>query len=79
MTSNGWPEMHVDWTLLCRLADPVEAGILRGLLETNGIPVTLLDRCDSAYPAIVPGDVEVYVPPVWLHLARELMNRTLLN
>lgn len=71
--------MNADWTLLCHLADPVEAGILRGLLQANGIPVTLLDRRDSSYPAIVPGDVEVYVPAVWLNLAREVMNRTLLN
>lgn len=71
--------MNSDWTLLCRLTDPVEAGILRGVLETNGIPVTLLDRMDSSYPAVFPGEIEVYVPPLWLHLAVELRDRSLMN
>jgi hypothetical protein len=71
--------MSRDWTLLCRLTDPVEAGILRGVLETNGIPVTLLDRRDSSYPAVFPGEIEVYVPPIWLNLAAELMSRALMN
>lgn len=71
--------MNADWTLLCRLTDTVEAGILRGVLETNGIPVTLLDRMDSSYPSVFPGEIEVYVPPIWQHLAVELKDRTLMN
>ena len=71
--------MNVEWVLLCRLTDPVEAGILRGVLETNGIPVALLDRMDSSYPAVLSGEIEVYVPPLWLHLAIDLKDRTLLN
>ena len=61
------------------MADPVEAGILRGVLEANGIPVAILDRSDSSYPFVIQGEIDVYVPPIWRNLAVEVMSRSLMN
>lgn len=71
--------MHSDWSLLCCLTDAVQAGILRGVLEAHGIPVVLLDKRDSSYLHLIPGEIEVYVPPIWMNLAAGLVSRALMN
>ncbi|MBM3441374.1 MAG: DUF2007 domain-containing protein [Bacteroidetes bacterium] len=71
--------MHSNWSLLCRLTDPVQAGILQGVLEAHDIPVILLDKRDTSYLHLLPGEIEVYVPPLWSSLAAGLMSRALMN
>lgn len=69
--------MSVNWHLVHRTNDYAEAEILRGLLERNQVPVTLLNRQDSSY--VFLGEIELYVPVHLKDLASSLINGTIGN
>jgi len=66
-----------NWYLLLRTDKYIDAEILRGLLEENQIPVVVVNKQDSSY--IFLGDIEVYVPPQFRELARDLMSGAITN
>jgi hypothetical protein len=66
-----------NWYLLLRTDKYIDAEILRGLLEENQVPVVVVNKQDSSY--IFLGDIEVYVPPQFRDLARDLMSWAITN
>ncbi len=69
--------MSVNWRLLHTTNDYAEAEILKGLLERNQVPVTLLNRQDSSYVCL--GEIELYVPAHLKDLASSLIQGTIGN
>ena len=64
----------MDWEKLGEF-DEIKAGMIKGLLEENDIPV-LIKQSDYAMPVIFGsgGIVEVYVPSGSLRRAKELVD-----
>jgi len=52
--------LTTDWCKVLSTPDRVQAEILHGMLESNGIVCTLVNRQDSNY--IFLGEVELHVP-----------------
>ncbi|WP_257658599.1 putative signal transducing protein [Parapedobacter lycopersici] len=50
--------MEKDWIKLITTASPIEAEMIRQLLETNGITAVVLNKQDSSYRF---GQIELYV------------------
>ncbi|MDE3143384.1 MAG: DUF2007 domain-containing protein [Bacteroidota bacterium] len=65
------------WHLLFKTRNLAEASILQGMLEENEIPVQVLNKLDSSYLNF--GDIEIYVPVHFKELAKQLVDRALLN
>lgn len=65
------------WHLIFTTKDHARAEILKGLLESNLVPVTLLNRQDSSY--VFLGEIELYVPSHLKDLASGLINGTIAN
>ncbi len=51
--------MEKDWVKLITTTSPIQAEILKGMLEENNIAVVLLNKQASSY--VVFGEVELYV------------------
>jgi hypothetical protein len=69
--------MSANWIRVHATKDLAEAEILRGLLERNQVPVTLLNRQDSSY--VFLGEIELYVPAHLKDLAASLIQGTIGN
>lgn len=65
------------WHLLFKTRNLAEASILQGMLEENEIPVQVLNKLDSSYLNF--GDIEIYVPVHFKELAKQLVDKALLN
>lgn len=64
-----------DWCKVYSTPDRVQAEILHGMLESNGIACTLINRQDSNY--IFLGEVELHVPTDLVNDASELIREAL--
>ena len=67
--------LTTDWCKVYSTPDRVQAEILHGMLESNGIACTLVNRQDSTY--IFLGEVELHVPADRVQDASELIRETL--
>ena len=65
------------WSLLCVTRQYMEAAMVEGKLQENGIPVQVLNKQDSMY--MVLGEIELYVPVHLRELAVSVMNDSLKN
>ena len=65
------------WFKLYSTRNYLEANIIKGKLEENGIRAVILNRQDSSYLAF--GDIEIYVPVHLKDIALHLLNNALLN
>ena len=64
--------MEEQFVLITTAADVYEAEIIRGLLEENGIEVSVINKKDSEF---LIGEVEVYVTRPQLALAQEILSQ----
>jgi hypothetical protein len=65
------------WMLLYKTTVATEANIIEGLLQENNIPVQLLNKQDSSY--INFGEIEIYVPFALKEVAKNILDKCLLN
>ena len=64
--------MEEQFVLITTAADVYEAEIIRGLLEENGIEVSVINKKDSEF---LIGEVEIYVTRPQVALANEVLNQ----
>jgi hypothetical protein len=64
--------MEPNFEAVYSAGDEAEAGIIKGLLESNGIEATIISHHDSVYKI---GEVEVYVNEDDAPLALEIINQ----
>ncbi|MCC6185718.1 MAG: DUF2007 domain-containing protein [Chitinophagaceae bacterium] len=50
------------WTSVYKTISKVEAEIVKGNIENEGIPCVVVNKQDSSYLMILPGMVELHVP-----------------
>jgi hypothetical protein len=65
------------WKLLHKTKSAAEANILKGVLEENAIQVQLLNKQDSSY--LLFGEIEIYVPVMFIEVAKSILSKALLN
>ncbi|HWB28110.1 MAG TPA: DUF2007 domain-containing protein [Chitinophagaceae bacterium] len=65
------------WTKIYTTRNYTQASIIKGMLEENNIPVTVMNKLDSSYLSF--GDIEVYVAKEFAALAASLINKSLMN
>jgi len=65
------------WHLLFKTRNYAQASIIQGMLEENQIPVQIMNKQDSSYVNF--GDIELYVPAGFKDVAKDLLNKALLN
>ncbi len=65
------------WFLIYTSKSLPEANIIKGMLEENNVPVMLMNKQDSSYVNF--GEIELYVPNVLNQLAKQLVDKALLN
>lgn len=66
-----------NWFLIYTSRSLPEASIIKGMLEENNVPVMIINRQDSSYLSF--GDIELYVPVLLKDIARNLVDKALLN
>ncbi|MGN6618090.1 MAG: putative signal transducing protein [Ilyomonas sp.] len=66
-----------NWFLLYSTQNLAEASIIKGMLEENEIRVVVLNKQDSSYLSF--GEIEVYVPAHLKDIAKQLLNKALMN
>ena len=66
-----------DWFKLYSAKNYFEANIIKARLEKNNIQAIILNRQDSNYNSF--GEIELYVPAHFKHIAIHLLDNTLLN
>lgn len=64
--------MEEQFVLITTAADVYEAEIIRGLLEENGVEVSVINKKDSEF---LIGEVEIYVTRPQVALANEVLNQ----
>lgn len=69
--------MSHQWHLLFATRNFSRASIIKGMLEENSVPVMLVNKQDSSYLNF--GDIELYVPILLKHIAKHLVDKSLLN
>ena len=67
--------MTTDWCKVYSTPNRVQAEILHGMLDSNGIACTLVNRQDSNY--IFLGEVELHVPADRVKEASDLVREAL--
>lgn len=65
------------WQKIFSTRNYAEASIIQGLLAENEIPVQVLNKQDSSYLNF--GDIEIYVPTHLEAVAKQLIEKALLN
>lgn len=65
------------WQKIYTTRNAAEASIIQGMLEENDIPVQMMNKQDSSYLNF--GDIELYVPGHLQEMAKQLMEKNLLN
>lgn len=68
--------MH-KWTIIYKTDNFTKANIIKGMLEENHVPVSLMNRQDSSYLNF--GEIELYVPAHLVELAKNLLSQALMN
>ncbi len=68
--------MH-KWFLLYVTRNLLEASIVKGMLKENSVPVIILNKQDSSYLNF--GDIELYVPIHLKDIAKQLLDKGLVN
>lgn len=66
-----------NWIVIYRTENFAKANIVKGMLEENNVPVTLMNKQDSSYVNF--GEIELYVPSHLQELAKDLLNKALMN
>ena len=66
-----------NWYLLYITRNMPHASIIKGMLEENSVPVMLVNKQSSAY--VIFGDIELYVPVHLKDIAKQLLDRSLVN
>lgn len=64
------------WKKVYTTRNHAEASIIQGMLEENHIPVQTMNKQDSSY---LIGDIELYVPAHLIEMAKQLVDKNLLN
>jgi hypothetical protein len=67
-----------NWVKLYTTNNYTEASIIKGMLEENNIPATILNRQASPYAGL-GDDIEIYVAKEFAGIALDLVNKSLLN
>lgn len=65
------------WQKIYATRSLAEASIIQGMLEENDIPVQVMNKQDSSYLNF--GDIELYVPGHLAEMAKQLVEKNLLN
>jgi len=65
------------WTKVYTTRNYTEANIIKGMLEENNIPVTVMNKLDSSYLSF--GEIEIYAAKQFAALATSLINKSLMN
>ncbi len=65
------------WALIYKTENVAKANIIKGMLEVNNVPVSMMNRQDSSYLNF--GEIELYVPKHLQDIARNLLNQALMN
>jgi len=66
----GWYKLYIT-------RNYAEASIIKGMLEENNIEVVIMNKLDSSYLNF--GDIELYVPAHFKDIAKQLVDKALLN
>jgi len=66
----GWYKLYIT-------RNYAEASIVKGMLEENNIEVVIMNKLDSSYLNF--GDIELYVPAHLKDIAKQLLDKALLN
>ena len=66
----GWYKLYIT-------RNYAEASIIKGMLEENNIEVVIMNKLDSSYLNF--GDIELYVPAHFKDIAKQLLDKALLN
>ena len=64
-------KLNDNWTLLTKLSNEMEAGILKAFFDSYDMPVIFVNKKDHAYPIF--GKVEVFVPLQSINTAQALL------
>jgi hypothetical protein len=62
------------WASVYKTVNKVEAEIIKGNLENEGIPCVVVNKQDSSYMLILPGMVELHVPESQKEEALKIIN-----
>lgn len=65
------------WALIYKTENFAQANIIKGMLEENHVPVSILNKQDSSYVNF--GEIEVYVPTHLKVIADNLLSQSLMN
>ena len=65
------------WFKIYSTQNFTSASIVKGMLEENQVPVTLMNRQDSSYLNF--GEIEIYVPAHLKEVANTLINQAMSN
>ncbi len=65
------------WLIIYSTQNFAQASIIKGMLEENQVPVTLMNRQDSSYLNF--GEIEIYVPAHLKEVANTLINQAFNN
>ncbi len=65
------------WFLLHTTSNLTTANIIKGMLEENGVTVMIVNKQDSSYVNF--GEIELYVPALLKDVAKDLLDKGLLN
>ncbi len=68
-----------NWYLLYITRNFPHASIIKGMLEENSVPVMLVNKQSSTYINIIPGDIELYVPVHFADIAKQLLEKGVVN
>ncbi|MEJ7685183.1 MAG: DUF2007 domain-containing protein [Segetibacter sp.] len=66
-----------NWYLLYATSNLTKASIIKGMLEENSVPVMLINKQSSTY--IIFGDIELYVPVHFKDIAKQLLDKGMVN
>jgi hypothetical protein len=66
-----------NWYKIFSTTNAAQANIIKGMLEENNIEVMLMNRQDSSYLNF--GEIEVYVSVHFKDIAKNLLDKALLN
>ncbi len=66
--------MEKDWIRIFATDRAFEAEMVKGMLQENGINAVVLNRQDSSYISLLPGQAEIYVHASQAAQAVDLIN-----
>lgn len=63
------------WTSVYKTINKLEAEIIKGNIENEGIPCVLINKQDSSYLTLLPGMVELHVPEEQMAMALAIIEQ----